>query len=140
MHRICVAGALLALGCLVLLPAKHAPTAPGRIPFEIPQYEVPADNAWDYYVAAFALLPDHSETWQRVDVAGWEPAVKDVEALMAEAAPALAKVREGLGKPCSRRSEPGRPRLEPLRAPQPRPPGGAHAAVGRMAACPPGGV
>jgi hypothetical protein len=80
------------------------------VPFTVPRYVVPADNAWDYYVAAFKLLPKGSEVWNRVERAEGEPSVGDVEQLVREARPALGKLREGLGKPCVRpRPETGDP-------------------------------
>jgi len=70
------------------------------VSFTTPQYTVPTENAWDYYVAAFALLPPKGEVWDRAQPFGEQPSIAGVEALLREGGPALAKLREGLGKPC----------------------------------------
>jgi hypothetical protein len=94
---------------LVGLAILSAPLC-ADVPFTVPKYVVPEDNAWDYYLAAFDLLPRGSEVWSRVETASPEPSVQDVEALMADVKPALDKLREGLGKPCvTARPETGDP-------------------------------
>ena len=48
---------------LLVAVALAAPqTACARITFEIPEYEIPEDNAWDYYLEAFELLPE-GDVW-----------------------------------------------------------------------------
>ncbi|HJN18649.1 MAG TPA: hypothetical protein QGH10_24315, partial [Armatimonadota bacterium] len=59
---------------------------------------VESDNAWDYYRAALALLPE-TAAWEGLPYVLSEASVEDVDAAVADAADALAVLREGLGKP-----------------------------------------
>jgi len=87
---------LAALAALIVLSVPSL----ADLSFSVPQYTVPGDNAWDYYVAAFALLPPKGGVWDRAQPLGEQPSIAGVEALLREGGPALAKLREGLGKPC----------------------------------------
>ncbi|MBM3472037.1 MAG: hypothetical protein FJX75_02030 [Armatimonadetes bacterium] len=89
----------LRLAAAIALVASSA-HAHADVSFTVPQYTVPADNAWDHYVAAFALLPPRGELWDRVERVWGEPSVADVEALLRAGSPALAVLRGGLGMPC----------------------------------------
>ena len=81
------------------LPPSAYSAAPEPPPFDTPVYEIPEDNAWDYYLAAFELLPGASDL--RYDIErGDTPPLAEVEAAVAAGLPALDKTREGLGKRC----------------------------------------
>jgi hypothetical protein len=94
---------LRAVATLVVLVALPAPLLADPA-FAPSGREVPADNAWDRYLAAFELVrnenPTPADVWQRVESVSGKPRRMDVRALLATAQPALAKLREGLGKPC----------------------------------------
>ena len=85
---------LLLISLLVLLPAVCI----GDAAIEARNPPLPEDNAWDYYVEAFELMPDW-EYWVPERTAR-RPLRRDVRALLEAGQPALAKLREGLGKPC----------------------------------------
>jgi hypothetical protein len=90
-----------------------APAVGAEVTFSLPVHEAPADNAWDHYRTAFELLPREGDLWYRVQRGPAEPSPEDVEALVAEAQPALRRLREGLGKPCVVPREPFDPLTPP---------------------------
>jgi hypothetical protein len=83
---------------LAVLVAWVAPVC-AEVAFEVPRYETPADNAFDHYVAAAALLPKDrpwDDLYDQLDSAS----LADAEAAVLVAQEALDELRQGIGKPC----------------------------------------
>ena len=87
---------------LILVGSRTAWPQGDELPFEVPQYPIPEDNAWDYMIEAARVLKEtEGSSGQRLIMAAEQEGTSpDYTEVVKSYLPALEALREGLYLPC----------------------------------------